>query len=536
MTVNVTKILNVTYVKTPTITGESTIMQDGSLNLTCTGDSFPPFDITWTKPGINKTLNSKTGPGTSTLVIHNVTEEHSGQYVCSANHLNTTLFQDINITVINETKLVITGETTVTEGNTLNLTCTGDIFPSSLITWTKNGMNKTLNNETQSNGRRLTLVIHNMTAEDSGLYLCTAKLQNNTLTEKVDVLVKYQKGPEITGKSVVTEGHDLNLTCSLDSWPLSIITWTKTGLSTALKNGSRSARLVIFNITTEDSGQYLCTAKHPNKTLTTKVDVLVTLLPKILDESGCEAQLEVLTCLCISQGFPSPTITWERLENHVEYSVDITVSNHTVKSIIFLNVKDNSSIPVVCVSSNRNGETRRNLNIRIVEDQGRLMTLLRTVTQMGTIIPFLIGLLLSAAIFSLLSLCCRKKQKSYGSAFETLEMVTQETNGSPEEDYQPIQTQGTAGGYENPEAGTSEIEYSDINLLLLKQEIQSPAEEKSKKAETDYAKIKIKGPRFKGEGEGEGQEQEEVKLCVPETVESEAVAVYSNMTSLMDQM
>ncbi|MEQ2250858.1 hypothetical protein ILYODFUR_005133 [Ilyodon furcidens] len=374
-----------------------------------------------------------------------------------------------------------------------------------------------------------------MTTEDSGQYLCTAKLQNNTLTEKVDVLVKYQKGPEITGKSVVTEGHDLNLTCSLDSWPLSLITWTKTGLSTALKNGSRSARLVIFNITTEDSGQYLCTAKHPNKTLTTKVDVLVTLLPKILDESGCEAQLEVLTCLCISQGFPSPTITWERLENHVEYSVNINVSNHTVKSTIFLNVKDNSSIPAVCVSSNRNGETRRNLNIRIVEDQGRLMTLLRTVTQMGTIIPFLIGLLLSAAIFSLLSLCCRKKQKSYGSASETLEMViTQEINGSPEEDYQPIQTQGTAVGYESLEAGTSEIEYSDINLLLLKQEIQSPAEEKSKKAETDYAKIKIKGPRFKGEGEG--QKQEEVKLCVPETVESEAVAVYSNMTSLMDQM
>ncbi|MEQ2218649.1 hypothetical protein XENOCAPTIV_006252, partial [Xenoophorus captivus] len=112
-------------------------------------------------------------------------------------------------------------------------------------------------------------------------------------------------------------------------------------------------------------------------------------LPKILDESGCEAQLEVLTCLCISQGFPSPTITWERLENHVEYSVDITVSNHTVKSTIFLNVKDNSSIPAVCVR--------------------RLMTLLRTVTQMGTIIPFLIGLLLSAAIFSLLLLCCRPK-------------------------------------------------------------------------------------------------------------------------------
>uniref|UniRef100_A0A3B5QKB9 Ig-like domain-containing protein n=1 Tax=Xiphophorus maculatus TaxID=8083 RepID=A0A3B5QKB9_XIPMA len=87
---------------TPTISGKSTIKQDESLNLTCTVDSFPLSVITWSKRGLNKTLNNETKYGTSTLVIHNVTEQHSGQYFCYANHLNKTLEQDINITVISK--------------------------------------------------------------------------------------------------------------------------------------------------------------------------------------------------------------------------------------------------------------------------------------------------------------------------------------------------------------------------------------------------------------------------------------------------
>uniref|UniRef100_A0A3B5LHH9 Ig-like domain-containing protein n=1 Tax=Xiphophorus couchianus TaxID=32473 RepID=A0A3B5LHH9_9TELE len=87
---------------TPTISGKSTIKQDESLNLTCTVDSFPLSVIIWSKRGLNKTLNNETKYGTSTLVIHNVTKQHSGQYFCYANHLNKTLEQDINITVISK--------------------------------------------------------------------------------------------------------------------------------------------------------------------------------------------------------------------------------------------------------------------------------------------------------------------------------------------------------------------------------------------------------------------------------------------------
>ncbi|XP_035991112.1 hemicentin-1 [Fundulus heteroclitus] len=581
-------------VKTPTVAGESTIRQNRSLNLTCTGGSFPSFVITWTKRGINKTQKNQTGTGTSTLVIHNVTKEHSGRYFCSANHMNKTLVQDINVTVIYAKKPEITGDPTVKEGDILNLTCTVESFPPSRITWSKLGINKSLTSDSSLDTRTSTRVTHNETTEDPGQYFCTATPLNSSTQGIIIIMIDLEKlktteenttyegdalnltcrfngsfiwiklvfntsvisgtgaatlityngtgevsgqymctvqhpteesvkTPTVAGESTIRRDGSLNLNCTGGSFPSFFITWTKQGINKTPKSqiGTGTSTLVIHNVTKEHSGRYICSATHMNKTLVQDINVTVILLPKILDKSGCEAKLEALTCLCISQGFPSPTITWEPLVNHIEYSVNTAVSNHTVRSTLFLNVKNHSSISPVCVSTNRNGEVRRKFNIITVEDEGHFTKLLRTVKQMETVIPFLIGLLLSAAIFCLLLLCFRKRQKPRGGESETLEMVMmQETNGGHIEDYGPIQAQRTAAGSESPEGATAETEYSDINVLLLKQEIPGSVEEKPKTAETDYAKIKTKGERM--EEEGEAQEEEEVKL--------EDVAVYSVVT------
>ncbi|XP_027863573.1 sialic acid-binding Ig-like lectin 11 isoform X1 [Xiphophorus couchianus] len=530
---NLTVDIAVRYVKTPTISGKSTIKQDESLNLTCTVDSFPLSVIIWSKRGLNKTLNNETKYGTSTLVIHNVTKQHSGQYFCYANHLNKTLEQDINITVINAWEMKITGEPTVREGSALNLTCSVESFHPLLITWTKLGTNKTLTNETGIKVGTSSLIIQNVTISNSGQYFCTTKFLTSQIQD-INVTVTYRRRPKITGDIVVTEGHVLNLTCSFDSWPLSLITWTKSRSSTVLKNDTGSATLLIFNTTAEDRGLYICTSEHLNISFTEEVHIKVKMQPQILDKSGCKSQQDVLTCVCISQGFPSPTITWESLENHVDYSINTVVSNHTVTSTISINMKGLSNISAVCISSNTNGKTRRNLSRNEVED-GHIVNYLRTFTQMGTIIPFLIGVLVSAFIFSLLWLCYRKKHKSRGSTSETIEMVmTQETNGGHTVDYEPILARGTAGGSSGPEAGTSDIEYSDIHLLI-KQDIASPSEMNPQKEVTEYAKINPQKKSKMEEGEGREGDQE-MKLCVPEAEESETVAVYSNVTKLKDQM
>ncbi|KAI3361280.1 hypothetical protein L3Q82_013461 [Scortum barcoo] len=171
----------------------------------------------------------------------------------------------------------------------------------------------------------------------------------------------------------VEKGAALNLTCSVESFPPSHLTWTLLGSNTNLhagpdtdlQNVTGSATLFLSNVTAEHTGQYVCTAQHLDTTVAVFADVkTVTWFSKILNNSGCEVQSEVLTCVCISEGFPLPTIRWPLLKNHTEYSVINTVSKHTVSSSITLTVKEHSSTSVECVSSNENGEAKENLTIR----------------------------------------------------------------------------------------------------------------------------------------------------------------------------
>lgn len=89
------------------------------------------------------------------------------------------------------------------------------------------------------------------------------------------------KKPEISGKSVVKKGDALNLTCSVESFPPSVVTWTKHGGSknlhnqtkTEVQNGAAKATLVIPNVTAEDTGRYICTAEHLNNTLMENANV-----------------------------------------------------------------------------------------------------------------------------------------------------------------------------------------------------------------------------------------------------------------------
>lgn len=69
----------------------------------------------------------------------------------------------------------------------------------------------------------------------------------------------------------------LNLTCSCESFPPSLITWTKLGSNNEIKimNDTGAGKLVICNVTEKDSGKYICTAIHLEKNQTKEVDVTV---------------------------------------------------------------------------------------------------------------------------------------------------------------------------------------------------------------------------------------------------------------------
>ncbi|XP_054478389.1 sialic acid-binding Ig-like lectin 10 [Anoplopoma fimbria] len=556
--------------------------------LTCTAPglcsgSDPKVTWTWRGAGnitafMTEDLTAVTKRHSSTLTFNPSDEHHGSNVTCKVsftNNISTEETVTLNVTYVKEFK--ITGNTSVKEGETLNLTCSVESFPPSLITWTKsseenflNGSETNWENNTaifmQRESGMGTFSISNVTTEDSGLYICRAKYLNKTLVERVDVTVIYMKEPVITGNTTVEKGDALNLTCSVESFPPSHIKWTvfgsneklHSGLDPDLQNDTGSATLFIPNVTAEYSGQYVCTTQHLDKTVTTYADVTVTWFSKILKNSGCVVQSEVLTCVCISEGFPLPTIKWPLLENHTEYSVITTVSNHTVNSTATLTVKDHSNTSVNCVSSNGNGEAKENLIIHIQmseqDDESKDL-----VSWLEVIIAFSIGAILSAVIFCLITKCHRKNQKISRKLDGTVEMVTSledpliDAGQTVEDDqtyYQEL-AEGEEGAAAAEQAapdlngGPTDVEYASIDFSLLKRKNPREAAKKKETTETEYAEIK---KEVKEETENNGGEEgcvlegvmimedEETKHCVPAEDDGEDAEVYSNVKDIMSEI
>ncbi|XP_028280629.1 basement membrane-specific heparan sulfate proteoglycan core protein-like isoform X2 [Parambassis ranga] len=515
--------------------------------LTCTAPSHcsqsdPVFTWMWRGAGENNSvlMNDTTDQGqNSTWTFNPSAKHHRGEVTCVVNctgEHNTT--ETLNVTYVKTPE--ITGGSTVKEGDVLNLTCTVDSFPPSAITWTK--QNRSLTEKTERDLREhtgiSTFIIYNVTAQESGQYFCKANHWIN-LTQGINITVIYAGKPEITGETAVTEGGVLNLTCSVDRSPPPVITWTRIGHNTTLGNGTGVATLVIFNVAANQSGQYICTAKHLDYTLIENVNVTVKARPKVLNDSVCKVQSAVLTCVCISEGFPVPTIKWPLLEDQTEYSIMITLSKHTVNSTITLAVKNHSNSTVECVSSNKNGDFKANLTIAKEEEEGGddNRKLIKVISRLEMVIAFLIGTLFSSIVFCLAKICCRKKQRTLGNLAETLEMVTSQEDslmnaGEAREDAE-VEDQDTTEGAEADVAEKSDVEYSSVNFYMMKRKSPAQAGTSRGTPETEYAEIK-KG-EARGGAEVEGNEDGEIKHCDAEEEEGEDTALYSSVSDILGQ-
>lgn len=94
--------------KSPVITGDTTVEVGDTLNLTCSIESYPQSQITWTKLGSNFDLESEpntdlqSNKNTATLLIRNVVPEHSGRYVCRVQYLDATVSVSADVAVTGE--------------------------------------------------------------------------------------------------------------------------------------------------------------------------------------------------------------------------------------------------------------------------------------------------------------------------------------------------------------------------------------------------------------------------------------------------
>ncbi|KAM6995292.1 sialic acid-binding Ig-like lectin 14 [Tautogolabrus adspersus] len=315
------------------------------------------------------------------IIINDITAADSGlyQFRFEFHEINSRTGKNDGFTFSPKTNVSVTALTqkptlmvpTLTEGLQTTLSCTAPGLCSGSapeITWMwrggENDSHITGNLTTVAQRHRSTLKFTPSAKHHGTKITCKVGFTGGTTAEKTMTLnVTYLKTPVIVGKTTVKEGDSLNLTCTVDSFPPSVITWTKLGSNKSLNNHTVTAELIIRNMTTENTGKYTCSATNLNKTESTRTEVHLGLSPRILNSSACVVQSEVLTCVCISEGFPLPTIEWPLLENHTQYCLTTNKSKHTVNSNITVSVKDHNYTTVMCVSNNAFGKKEETLKV-----------------------------------------------------------------------------------------------------------------------------------------------------------------------------
>ncbi|XP_034057066.1 vascular endothelial growth factor receptor 1-like isoform X2 [Gymnodraco acuticeps] len=503
------------------------------------------------------------------IFINNLTESDSGGYqlrVIKSETDGFTFSRKTTVTVKGLTQKPSVMIPALTEGQPTTLTCTAPGLCSGSdpkFTWTWRGAGE---KDSQITGNITALKTEDLTAvtqrhsstltfnpsaeHHNNNVTCEVSFRNNiTAEETVTLNVTYLKKPVITGVTTVKDGDDLNLTCSIESFPPSVITWTKHGsirnltkeTKIILDNNTGTATLTIRNVTVDYSGLYVCKAKHQIPTLSTHAEVNVTFLPRIFSTSGCVVQSEVLTCVCISEGFPLPTIKWPLLDAHTEYSVTTNFPNHAVNLSITVTLKDRNYTTVECISSNDIGEVKENLNVtrKVVEPKDPIHIFFKTFNLPQLIIAFLIGLLVSTSICCL-GRKCQRKQKNSEEIAETLEMISageaMQNVGTQDEEA----AEGGAVAPPNDDGVPREVEYSNIDFRLLKIKCPNGPEATKETTETEYAEVKRKGERHDDGGQDgekvEGNEEVEQCMSAEEVEGGQDMALYSNLNEIMGKV
>ncbi|KAM9852064.1 uncharacterized protein ACBR49_005172 [Aulostomus maculatus] len=428
--------------------------------------------------------------------------------------------------------------------------------------------------------RNCSIMVNDLTESDSGEYQLRVNRQRDgwTFSPRVTVSVKALSQKPTVRVPPLTEGQQTTLTCTapgLCSGSPPTITWMWK------PTGDRESHLAgnVTDLVTEEMSDFTqrhvstltfkASSEHHHHTnvtcvvnftgnVTTEETVTLTVIwfPKILRRSGCVVQAVALTCECISQGDPLPTITWPLLENLTEYRVITTVANNTVSSTISLSVKDDSDTSVECFSSHGNWTAKKNLRIQRstekIEDENMNVTF----SWLKILFSFVIGVLFSSVICCLSKKCHRKKQKASGNLSETLEMLTTPED-SQRDAYATVENVQThhqnvskygAEDANNGVSGSKDVEYASIDFSLLKVKSPGEAAKREESTKTEYAEIKKEEKVQRHEGGGEpdeilernqeedafGEDDEDVMFYAPE--KEEDMAIYSNLEETVGEI
>ncbi|KAM3877620.1 neural cell adhesion molecule L1-like protein [Diretmus argenteus] len=210
-------------------------------------------------------------------------------------------------------------EIRLVKGETLQLECIAEGFPTPKVEWKKTGHKLPEKAKVENHGKLL--IVSSVDEEDDGKYVCKA---TNTVGEELHIFtVIVEEPPEWvyeTESQLSTIGSDVLIKCSATGTPQPTITWRVNGIpledAPAANRKNFEDSIVLYNAKASDSAVYQCEASNRHGTLLTNANIMImNLPPMILTKAGeqysaVEGKGVIMHCKVFSS--PPSAITWSK--------------------------------------------------------------------------------------------------------------------------------------------------------------------------------------------------------------------------------
>ncbi|XP_019743580.1 neural cell adhesion molecule L1-like protein isoform X1 [Hippocampus comes] len=250
---------------------EKVLLKGAELQLECVPGGNPTPKIEWMKMGDELPARAKLDNFGKLLTIAAIEESDEGKYMCLAKNSAGQAVHYFDVIVEEPPKWLTEpphSQLTVI-GSDVHIKCSVSGKPQPDILWRKNG---NIFEDNPLNNKRVlddTLVLHNATPDDSGVYQCEAANRHGVVLGNINIMVMNMAPLILTEdhhEYAVIRGEDMAMNCSAFGSPPPTISWAKDETPetiegerfVTLQNGS----LQISSAEKKDSGEYVCVADN----------------------------------------------------------------------------------------------------------------------------------------------------------------------------------------------------------------------------------------------------------------------------------
>ncbi|XP_034025662.1 LOW QUALITY PROTEIN: hemicentin-1 [Thalassophryne amazonica] len=369
--------VSVTGLEPPLLAQGAQVITTGigqSLSIPCMLlDGIPLPERHWSRNGNPVHLNERMFlRSDGSLYIERAAPEDAGKYICTA----VNVAGSVNISVSLEVHVppeINAGpyHYIANEGVEITLSCEASGVPEPTVVWSKGRKALPVDRHSLQSGPSGHLHIIHPTAEDAGIYVCTATSPVGYASREIQLSINTMpkimgvSGHDNTVQMAAEVGTEVVLPCEAQGNPSPLVKWSRNGHPippitagfTILPSGS----LRITDVRLLDSKLYTCTAENPAGNASLSYDLHVQAKPRIQPAPSLLKALkgQTVTLPCVVQGEPSPKVIWFH-NGH-----PVGDRNSTALRIQQVNLSDQGHLPGV--AKNSAGQESLEIKLEILE-------------------------------------------------------------------------------------------------------------------------------------------------------------------------